>query len=147
MSKMINDIIDGISIALNTEFGDEYETYTEEIKQGLTEPCFFISCLQPGMNQFLGKQYQNIIPICIQFFPESEKKQRECNDVAERMYRCLENITTVGDDMPVRGTKMKHLITDGVLSFFVNYNFFTHRREDVTPMNIITLNTNVRGGD
>lgn len=38
---MMNDIIVGISTALYKEFGDEYEIYQEEIRQGLKEPCFF----------------------------------------------------------------------------------------------------------
>ena len=42
---MINEIIDGISVAINTEFGDDYEIYTESIEQGLEEPCFSILCL------------------------------------------------------------------------------------------------------
>lgn len=37
---MINKIIDGISISLNAEFGDDYKIYTESIEQGLKEPCF-----------------------------------------------------------------------------------------------------------
>lgn len=37
---MINKVIDGISKAINEEFGDEYNIYTEEIEQGLKEPCF-----------------------------------------------------------------------------------------------------------
>ena len=39
---MVNSLISGISISINSEFGDEYEIYTESIKQGFNEPCFFI---------------------------------------------------------------------------------------------------------
>ena len=39
---MINSIIEGISIAINTEFEDVYTIYTESVEQGLKEPCFFI---------------------------------------------------------------------------------------------------------
>ena len=42
---MLNNVIAGIAIALNEEFGDDYEIYTEEIKQDLKEPCFFITLL------------------------------------------------------------------------------------------------------
>ena len=55
---MINSIIEAISIALNAEFGDDYTTYTEEQEQGLKEPCFFISTLEPttfsGIADILG---------------------------------------------------------------------------------------------
>ena len=39
---MINEIIEAISVALNEEFGDEYEIYRESVRQDLKEPCFFI---------------------------------------------------------------------------------------------------------
>ena len=29
---MINKIIDGISVAINAEFGDDYEIYTESVE-------------------------------------------------------------------------------------------------------------------
>ena len=45
---MISNVIAGIAIALNQEFGDDYEIYTEEIKQDLKEPCFFITLLNPS---------------------------------------------------------------------------------------------------
>ena len=53
---MINKIIDGISEAIFTEFGDGYDIYTESIEQGLIEPCFSILCLNPTNDLFLGKK-------------------------------------------------------------------------------------------
>ena len=97
---MINSIVEAISCSLNKEFGDDYEIHNEEIKQGLKEPCFFIACLNPNNNLFFGKRYERTNQFCIQYFPQSAKKQRECADVAERMYDCLEYITTDGDTKP-----------------------------------------------
>ena len=37
-----NDIIDGVSIKLNELFGEKYTIYTNNVKQGLQFPCFFI---------------------------------------------------------------------------------------------------------
>jgi len=42
---MINSIIEAISVALNTEFGDRYDIHRERLEQGLEEPCFFIFCI------------------------------------------------------------------------------------------------------
>ena len=65
---MINEIIAAISVALNKEFGDDYENHMEEIKQDLTEPCFFIVCLNPANNLFLGRRYQWTGQFSIQYF-------------------------------------------------------------------------------
>lgn len=142
---MINSIIEAISVALSNEFGDGYEIHMEEIEQGLEEPCFFIFCLNPTNNLFLGKRYFRTNLFCIQYFPASKEKQRECNGVAERMYECLEYITIYGEDTPIRGTKMEHEVVDGVLNFFVNYDCFIYKKEQQTPMEVVSAEINVRG--
>lgn len=138
---MINSIIKAISITLNTEFGDGYETHMEEIKQGLVEPCFFIQCLNPTTELFLGKRYFRQNQFCIQYFPKSDNKQSECNEVAERLTWLLEYITIPGDDRPIRGTKMKSDVIDGVLNFFLNYDCFVYRVETNEPMETLVSNT------
>ena len=143
---MINSIIEAISISLNEEFRDGYETHMEEIKQGLKEPCFFITCLNPTTELFLGKRYFRTNQFCIQYFPETNEKQRECNGVAERMLQCLEYITIYGEDKPIMGTKMKYEVVDGVLNFFVNYDCFIRKTEQQTPMESLQASTSVKEG-
>lgn len=143
---MINSIIEAISISLNEEFGDGYETHMEEIKQGLKEPCFFITCLNPTTELFLGKRYFRTNQFCIQYFPETNEKQRECNGVAERMLQCLEYITIYGENKPIMGTKMKYEVVDGVLNFFVNYDCFIRKTEQQTPMESLQASTSVKEG-
>lgn len=144
---MINSIIEAASVALNGEFGDEYQIHMEELKQGLKEPCFFISCLNPTNNMFLGKRYFRTNQFCIQYFPATHEKQRECNGIAERMWQCLEYITIDGEDRPIRGTKMNYEVIDGVLNFFVNYDLFGVRREEASQMGELTSKITVAGGD
>lgn len=143
---MINSIIEAISISLNTEFGDKYEIHMEEIKQGLEEPCFFIMSLNPSKESYPGKRNFRENPFVIQYFPESENSRRECNDTAERMMQCLEYITIIGEDRPTRGTDMKYEIIDGVLNFFVNYDFFTITIEEDTAMENLESGTSVKEG-
>lgn len=140
---MINSIIAAISVALNAEFG--YENHMEEIKQDLVEPCFFIQCVNPTTELFLGKRYFRQNSFCIQYFPKGEDKQRECNEVAEKMIWCLEYITVDGQKM--RGTKMKYNVVDDVLNFFLNYDCFVYRVETDEAMETLESTTNVKEGD
>lgn len=140
---MINSIIEAISITLDAEFG--YETHMEEIKQDLVEPCFYISCLNPTVELFLGKRYFRQTQFVIQYFPESDNEQRECNSVAERLMWSLEYITLDGD--LTRGTAMKYEVIDGILNFFVNYDCFVYRVEENTPMEVMESTTDVKEGD
>ncbi len=146
---MINSIIEAVSISLNKEFGDSYEIYMEEIKQDLKEPCFFVFCLNPTIKQFLGTRYFRTNQFCIQYFPETAEKQRECNNVAERMWQCLEYITVCGEDKPIRGTKIKYEIADGILIFFVNYDCFVYKQdiERQTLMESLEVSANMKEGD
>lgn len=146
---MINSIIEAISISLNAEFTEKkYEMHMEEIKQDLEGPCFFISCLNFTSNVFLGVRYFKGNQFVIQYFPESVTyKQRECNEVAERMIACLEYITIPGEERPIRGTKMKHETVDGILNFFINYDCFVRKiSEDDGEMDNLSTNITVKEG-
>ena len=117
---MTNDVISCISNALDKEF--DCEKHMEEIKQDLKEPCFFITLLDSATQIVVGNRYEKRNQICIQYFPESEQIQHECNEVAERLTICLEYIADE-DGSFLHGTDMHYQVTDGILNFFVNYNF------------------------
>ena len=141
---MINKIIDGISVAINSEFGDPYEIYTESIEQGLIEPCFSILCLNPTINQVLGKRYFRRNQFCIHYFPSSDEKRSECHAVIERLIGALEIITVDGDQC--RGTDMHGEVVDNVLSFFVNYDMYVYKEEAAEPvMETVSHSTNAKG--
>ena len=141
---MINKIIDGISVAINSEFGDPYEIYTESIEQGLNEPCFSILCLNPTINQVLGTRYFRRNQFCIHYFPSSDEKQSECHAVIEKLISALE-IIMVGSDQ-CRGTGMHGEVVDNVLSFFVNYDMYVYKKEAAEPnMAELLYNGNAKG--
>lgn len=141
---MINEIIDGITIAISAEFGDDYEIYTENIEQGLTEPCFSVLCLNPTIEQFLGKRYFRTNQFCIHYFPSSDEKRFECNKVMERLFKCLEIIVVDGD--LIRGTSFHAEYSEGVLNFFINYDLFVHRPEDdKSRMESFDFKTDMKG--
>ena len=141
---MINTIMEAISVALDAEFGDGYETYIEEISQDMDGHAFFIQCPNPTDRLFLGKRYFRQNQFCIQYFPLSEDdRHRECYEVLERMNLCLEYIDVDG---PMMGTKMSGKVVDGVLNFFVNYDCFVYRRGEAVPMmEEVSSETHVKG--
>ena len=141
---MIKEIIEAISIALNEEFGDSYTIYTENVKQGLKTPCFFVLCINPTNKIFRGKRYLSANQMCVQYLPvNTDNEREECNSIAERLFECLEYIT-VGGDL-IRGKDMSSEMSDGIFNFFVNYDFFTIRKEEMEPMKEISGNISVKG--
>ncbi len=139
---MINSIIAGISTTLDGAFG--YEVYGEEIKQGLKEPCFFVRCLNPTYNLFLGNRYFRKNNFVIQYFPKSEHNPNtECYTMAEELMQNLEYIPVL--DGSIRGTGMHYEVVDGVLNFFINYDCFVYKiHEDETPMEEMKSNTTLQ---
>jgi hypothetical protein len=141
---MMNLIIDGICTAINSEFGDEYEIYTESVEQGLEEPSFAVVCLNPSVEQFLGKKYFRTNQFCIHYFPSSNEQKNECFAVMERLFNAMEVITV--DDDSIRGTEMRGEVTDDVLHFFVDYNMFVYKESVDEPfMEILDVDTDVKG--
>lgn len=141
---MINKIIDGISVRINAVFGDSYEIYTENVEQGLNEPCFSVLCINPTIEQFLGKRYFRTNQFCVHYFPKTNDKQYESFAVVERLQNALEYITVDGDT--VRGTQMHSEVIDGILSFFINYDMFVYKaKEDNSYMKTVSYHADVKG--
>ncbi len=141
---MIKKIIDGILAALSEEFGDEYTLYTESVKQGMKEPCFFVFCISPNTRVFRGRRYYHENQFAIQYLTAADEPRTECTNVAENLFACLELITVDGDLM--RGTDMNADISDEVLTFTVNYNFFSYVANTEEPMEVFEgTETEVKG--
>ncbi len=118
---MCNEILKGISLKLNEEFGNNYKYYIDRLEQGFSEPCFFILMLTDNSNLLIKNGYRYQSNFDIHFYPNSiHKKNNEIHAAKDRLYDCLEYITVNGD--LVRGISMRSEIVDGVLHFFVSYN-------------------------
>ena len=139
---MIKKIIDGICLALSSKFG-EREIYTEAVNQGLEDGSFSIVCLNPTNAQFLGNRYFRTNQFCIHYFPKTNEPKSECLEVLEGLYEALETIGFDGD--LIRGTNMTSEMDEGVLHFFVNYDFFTIRKMDEPFMEHFDHSSNVKG--
>ena len=117
---MIKNIMDAIAIKLHEVFDDEYEINQEDVAQGLKEPCFLITLVDYSKESLLQSRTKRLVPFDILFFPSNGVLQ--CYEVADQMMNELENIKLLDGDT-MHGTKMKTEVVDGVLHFFVNYNF------------------------
>lgn len=140
---MIEKIIDGICLALSSNFGEDTEIYTEDVEQGLTDGSFAIECVNPTSSRFLGNRYFKTNRFIIHYFPKSNEPKSECLSVLEELYDILETIEVDGD--LIRGTEMSSETDDDVLHFFVNYDFFTIRKVDETYMDDYDYDSELKG--
>lgn len=121
---MFNEVIDAICLAISKAFPDR-EIYTEQVKQGFSTPCFFVTCINPKESRFLGDRFQHKGKYEINYFPNGENPNREIVEVSETLSDILETLEVKEGLM--RGTKMESTISDGVLSFLVNYDYFVYK--------------------
>lgn len=144
---MINKLVVGISQQLNALFGDSYDIYTEDISQGLNTPAFYIRLLQSESAQVVGTRYFRTHSFDIHFFPEGDGTEIEqCQEVMAKLLAEMEYITI--ETGVIRGTQISTEIIDGVLHFFVQYNF--HVLKVVEPeemMGDLTVNQGIRSDE
>lgn len=143
---MLNEIIKGISMALNTAFGDGYEIFQNNVEQGLKEPCFFIAVLKPEITPMLGRRFIQRNPFDIQYFPTSPGNNAEMITVAGTMVEALDFISLPNGDQ-LYGTSVNYEIVDNVLHFFVNYNLPMIRPAEETYMETLETEVGTIGGD
>ena len=135
---MVDQIIDGTVEKLHETFGDAYKYYTEQVKQGLTQPCFLISCLTMGRAQQLGDRYRRDNLFSITYHPGSATDARsECVAIQEALFDALEYITV--NNGLVRGTGVTGRMSNGVLVCTVNYDMFVYRVEEIEPMETLQV--------
>lgn len=137
----INDVVTAISIKINETFGDAYEIYTESIEQGFQKPAFFILLLQPEFDQVVGNRYHETLPFDIHYFGPG---YMDAYSTANKLMSEMEYIRLLNGDL-LRGTKMKGEVVDGVLHFFVNYNFHVYKIIDpLDKMESVSLSSSLK---
>ncbi|HZG16964.1 MAG TPA: hypothetical protein VE710_18390 [Candidatus Bathyarchaeia archaeon] len=121
------DVRTGIFKALSQAF-PEVKRYGEEIKEGLTPPCFFVAFLEPSHAQELGRRYMREMPFDVHYFAETNK---DLITMAEQLTGVLE-IVQVGE-RPIRGVNISWEIVDDVLHFFITYRMQVWKQKPTDP--------------
>lgn len=143
----IEQIVDGICTRLKESFGDGYKIYPEAVKQGLSNPCFFVRLVNPQSTMQPFQRYLREHLFCIQYMPLSETEPRkECHTVMDKLYLALEYIKVDGHLQ--RGVNLRGEFANDMLHFFVEYNLIVRKVPDIPPMEILEVpNVTTHGKD
>jgi uncharacterized membrane protein len=118
--KMISiiDIINAIADKLSIVFGD-IEIYTEEIEQGMKEPCFFITVLNIGTEKGLNSTYTDSILFDVQYLNElnSRSKNEDFIEIRSKLHREVEYIE-LEDGKIIRLNNRKTEKVNDILHYF-----------------------------
>lgn len=122
-----NDVRDGVFAALKERF-PSIKRYGEEIKQGLTAPCFFVKLLSASHEKEVDRRYMRSHPFDVHYFATSNE---DAHGMADHLYDCLERVQFAGGSCS--GRRMRQEVIDGVLHFFVDYDFHVMRERPEEP--------------
>ncbi len=138
---MVNKILEGIVAKLNMGFNEEYPIHTEIIEQGLKEPCFSVANFKAEVSRYRGDRFFNDNQFIVYYFPKNKdiKNKEEINHIKSKLYMILEYIEV--DECLMRGTKMRSEFFEGVLLFYVNYDYFSYEnkvRDSMEKCSVVT---------
>lgn len=150
---MLKDIVNGISIKLNSIFGDDCEIYDVSVEQGILEdeeeqgteerkPCFFIKPLRVLTKPLLNKRKQRTYPFDIAYI--TDKGNEEMMDISEKALNGLEYITLLNGDI-LRAISPEAEIIDGVLHISVKYIVFLNDITKDESMESYAANLGTKG--
>lgn len=122
---MVNKLTTAIAEAIKSEF-QEVDIITEQLEQGFESPCFFVFCESQREYAKLDIRFLAEHTFVIQYFPQCGNA--ECWEVLSKLHRLLEFIT-LDDGSIVTGTNRNSTIREGVLFFFVNYDFYMKKEK------------------
>lgn len=133
------DVRTGVFQALAQAFPN-IDRYGDEIKEGLTTPCFFVKLLEPTHTHELNRRYTRELPFDVHYFADTNKERIS---MAEQLTSVLESIQVGG--RPLMGANMSWEIMDDVLHFFVTYRMHVWKQKTLYPaMKVLEVNEVVR---
>lgn len=123
---MVNKILNAITKQLGTTFGSSYKYYVENVKQGMTKPCFTIDVLEPRERSRSPILYDRTMPIVIHYFNDDESTvKKDSYAIAEQLKEALEYLPFEGSFL--RSENVSWQMVENVLQLFVTYKFVTRK--------------------
>ena len=114
---MFNDLIDAISKRLLEYFPESVPNiYSENIEQGFSEPCFYISLINSTNKNKLGPGRSKRYKFDIMYF-NNNLGNDDLNTMGDKLSTVLEDIQ-IGDAL-IHGFNIEYEVKDNKLHFFV----------------------------
>lgn len=113
---------------------------TDDVKQGIEEPCFFIADVDYADEKVVGNRYQMFYTIDIHFFPSPNtgNKYSDIRRMRTAISDAIEYIKVLDpntmDAFQMTGTGRRSDDVDGVLHTFVSYNTFFMKPAPALPI-------------
>lgn len=110
--------------------------YDEKVRQGFTEPCFFVQFLLNTHRHLIDNRYERLNSIEIMYFSDKKDTKEDYDLMTEYLFGELKYIYTEDDsEHPIRATEdMTAEVVDDVLHVTVNYDYHLITKENGVKM-------------
>ena len=117
---------------------DKPNIYVEHIKQGFLLPCFCITYLKTEEKLCLARRYKLFNKIEITYFPpKKDNIAEDLNNVLNKLYDNFNNLKF--EKGFIKGENMEGKIENGLLKFYVDYNFYIFKKQQNHKMEKLYL--------
>ena len=123
------EILKPILKKLNSEFGSEYQVFTDRQKQGVRTPCFFVKILNTELDPQLGNLYYLRNLMSVTFLPKKEDLY-VLENIRFRLLLAMRQIPTM---FGVEGRNLQARIVDGGIVMTGRYDLLFEIVEDKEP--------------
>ncbi len=104
--------------------------FTEPIKQGIKDPCFFVLINDSGLIKEVGRRYRQEINFMIVYYPHEDdlKPREDCEQAVKKLYKSLEYIQT--ESGLVRSKELKHEFKNNALYFYLSFKIHLFKERE-----------------
>lgn len=126
---MLNEFIETLAQKLIDVFGEDTIVYSENIPQGLKTACFYIRSINHSQKS-MTKGRRKISQFDIMYIPVegSLDTEQEINSILTELVDKMTNLEINGKVF--KATEIRAEKVDGVLHYFVNFDFNTLYRKE-----------------
>ncbi len=126
-------VVRSLTVALSKGLESVFDNpciYQDMLPMGYKSPCFFVNHVDTQVQLKLFNRYRVVANYDITYHPEERKfNSKEFSEVVEKMTYGLE-LVQLEDVNYVRGSNIRYEVQEGVLHFFMTFDFFVIRAKD-----------------
>lgn len=133
------DILKSVGAAVAALFDGNIAVYTEAVPAECAVPAFFVRETEHFCERSVGNRFFHKSRLCVAYYPENKyNKRAECEKIAKTLFVGLEFVNS--DEGMLHGIEKHYEIKDGVMRFYLGFDYFMICEEEKTVMQRLSYN-------
>lgn len=139
---MKQKLIEAIAIQIDEVFNNS-TIYTNHINQNFKKNSFFIRITKNSEKPYLAKRFKVFNKIEIVYTPEeTDDTSKKLNEISQNLFESMKLLKY--ENGYINAENMECQIKDGILLFFLEYNFYIFRFEDTEKMEKLSFKGDIK---